>query len=70
MDKDFKHLDPALVCQNDLIRWCSDDRRYYLLPTHDRHFVESLVFWPRPLSPEDHQRLCVIREKFECGAAV
>jgi hypothetical protein len=53
-----------------LLRWCYDQR--YLLPTRDRHFVETLFLWRRslvhwrwrePLSPEEHQRLCEIRDE-------
>jgi hypothetical protein len=44
-------------------------KRRHLLPTRDRHFVESLKLWEGPLSPEEHQRLCEIREKLERGAA-
>jgi hypothetical protein len=64
-----EHLNPPPVTQDDLNRWCSDDRRYYLLPTRDRHFIEALVLWPKPLSSEEHTRLCEIREKLERGAA-
>jgi hypothetical protein len=64
-----KRLDPPPVTQDDLNRWCSDDRRFYLLPTRDRHFIETLVLWPKPLSPGDHMRLRDIRENLERGAS-
>jgi hypothetical protein len=64
-----KHLDPPPVTQHDLNRWCSDDRRFYLLPTRDRHFIEALVLWPKPLSSEEHTRLCDIYERLEREAA-
>jgi hypothetical protein len=63
-------VQPRAAHRNDeqsMTRWCL--KRRDQLPTCDRHFVESLILWERPLSPEDHTRLCEIREKLERRAA-
>jgi hypothetical protein len=53
--------------EESTIRWCFERR--HLLPTHDRHFIEILVIWRKPLSPEDRTRLREISRNLEHEAA-